>query len=72
MAQKVIIIGSTGMLGHQVLDFFLEQNDFEIHDIVYRNKRREESIICDVTDFTKIQEIINDISPDYIINCVVF
>ena len=70
MAQKVIIIGSTGMLGHQVLDFFLEQNDFEIHDIVYRNKRREESIICDVTDFTKIQEIINDISPNYIVNCV--
>ena len=70
MAQKVIIIGSTGMLGHQVLDFFLEQKDFEIQDIVFRKKRREESIVCDVTDFTKIQEIINDISPDYIVNCV--
>ena len=65
-----MIIGSTGMLGHQVLDFFLERRDFEIHDIVFRNKRRDESIICDVTDIIKLQEIIFDISPDFIVNCV--
>ena len=70
MAQKVMIIGSTGMLGHQVLDYFLERGDFEIFDIVYRNKRRDQSIICDVTDFSKLKELIFDISPDFIVNCV--
>ena len=65
-----MIIGSTGMLGHQVLDYFLERADFEIFDIVYRNKRRDQSIICDVTDFSKLKELILDISPDFIINCV--
>lgn len=70
MEKRVLIIGSTGMLGHQVLKRFEKISGYEVFDIVYRKKRRKNSIICDVTNFNKLSEIISDIKPNFIINCV--
>lgn len=70
MAQKVIIIGSTGMLGHQVLRRLEKQKGLEVFDFVYRIRRRNESIICDVTDFNHLREEIERVKPQVIVNCV--
>ena len=68
--KKVLILGSTGMLGHQVFFNLENSNDFEVFDLSFRNKLREETIICDITDFSKLEGIVKEIRPDVIINCI--
>jgi dTDP-4-dehydrorhamnose reductase len=68
--QKILILGSTGMLGHQVYFHLSEKSDFQIFDLSYRSKLREETIICDITDFDSLSEIIKNVRPDVIVNCI--
>ncbi len=67
---KALILGSTGMLGHQVFFNLENSKDFEVFDLSFRNKLREETIICDITDFSKLEGIVKEIKPDVIVNCV--
>lgn len=70
MKKKVLVLGSTGMLGHQVVKLFLEDNKYEVFDVSYRNKLREQSFILDVTNKSELKSLIEKIQPDYIINCI--
>lgn len=70
MEKRVLVIGSTGMLGHQVLRRLESRKDLRVYDMVYRKKRRDESIIIDVNDFDLLRDTIKEIKPDYIVNCV--
>ena len=58
------------MLGHVVHKILNRIGPFEIFDISYRNKLKNSSIICDVTDSKKLEKIISNIKPDIIINCI--
>lgn len=68
--RKVLVLGSTGMLGHQVVLRLARNPDFEVFDLSFRNKFREETIICDVTDFDKLAHVIAGVQPDFIVNCI--
>ncbi|WP_439481744.1 dTDP-4-dehydrorhamnose reductase family protein [Cyclobacterium plantarum] len=68
--KKVLILGSTGMLGHQVFYQLNSSNNYELYDLSFRNKLREASIIGDITQLDEIKKLIFKIEPDYIINCV--
>lgn len=68
--KKILILGSTGMLGHQVYFKLRENSDLDVYDLSFRNKLREETILCDITDFEKLGKLIRDLNPVYIINCV--
>lgn len=68
--KRVLILGSTGMLGHQVFFNLEKHGEFELFDLSFRNKLREETIICDVTDFNKLEGVIKEIAPEVIINCI--
>ena len=70
MKKKVLILGSTGMLGHQVYFRFKKAPEYEVFDISFRNKLSENTIICDITDFKLLSSKIDEIVPDIIINCV--
>jgi dTDP-4-dehydrorhamnose reductase len=70
MKKKILVLGSTGMLGHQVVNYFLEFNDYEVLDISFRQKLREETIILDVTNKELLERTIIEIKPDYIVNCI--
>jgi dTDP-4-dehydrorhamnose reductase len=67
---KVLILGSTGMLGHQVFSLLESSEDFEVIDLVYRSKLREESIVCDITNKDDVTKVIASHKPDYIVNCI--
>ena len=58
------------MLGHQVFFNLERSKEFEVFDLSFRNKLRDETIICDITDFTKLETIIKEIAPDVIVNCI--
>jgi len=70
MRKKVLILGSTGMLGH-MLFFFLESLDcYDLYDVSFRTKLRKESVILDVRNNEKVKDLIREIRPDFVVNCV--
>lgn len=68
--KKVLILGSTGMLGHQVFHLLERSSEFEVVDLVYRSKLRDKSIVCDITNKDAVAEVIANHKPDFIVNCI--
>ena len=68
--KKVLVLGSTGMLGHQVVLNLTQNTDLQVFDLSFRNKFREQTIICDVTDFKKLELVIEGIKHHFIVNCI--
>ena len=58
------------MLGHQVVNYFLKFDDYDVIDIAFRSKLREKTIISDVTDKTAFEKVVTELSPDFIVNCI--
>ena len=70
MRNKILVLGSTGMLGHVFYNTLKQQTNYEVVDLVFRNKLNENSIICDVTDKYKLAEVVKQVNPDIIVNCI--
>lgn len=68
--KKCLILGSTGMLGH-VLNGYLELNSkISLFNVSFRNKLNSRTKILDVSNFSLLEKFIEEIKPDFIINCV--
>ena len=67
---KVLVMGSTGMLGHKVVQYLLEHSKFNIIDLSHRKKLRKSSILIDAMNKSELVEAINDLKPNYIVNCI--
>ncbi|WP_051907699.1 dTDP-4-dehydrorhamnose reductase family protein [Flavimarina sp. Hel_I_48] len=70
MKKKIMILGSTGMLGHQVYYHFKENGNYDITDVSFRNKLTSDSIILDLHQKEELANLIKKVKPDYVINCV--
>ena len=70
LKKKVLVLGSTGLIGHQVYNYLKNNGSYDLYNISYRVKLNSDSIIQDVRDEKKLVERITKIAPDYIINCV--
>lgn len=70
MKIKVLILGSTGLIGHQVFNYLNKLNKYELFNISYRTKLNDQTIICDARDNDKFVGTIKSISPHVIINCI--
>jgi dTDP-4-dehydrorhamnose reductase len=70
VTKKVVVLGSTGMLGHVVCQVFREHPDYRVFDISYRKKLSDSSIICDVTNKEVLEALLKELEPDILINCV--
>lgn len=68
--KKVLLLGSSGMLGHQVFFRLLQDKEVALFDLSFRTKMRDETIVCDITDFEKLAAIIQEIKPEFIVNCI--
>jgi len=68
--KKVLILGSTGMLGHQVFYYLSSRKIYDLYDISHFNKLRASTIILDITQKGRVEDVIRDIKPDFIINCI--
>lgn len=68
--KKVLIIGSSGMLGHQVYHHFKRLKNFEVIDITFRKRINPKSIILDVREKEELRNFLTKAKPNYIINCV--
>ena len=71
MGQKrILLFGATGMAGHVVYHYLKSLGKYEITNVVFRNKLNEESVILDVTDKNAVSNLVHEVKPDYIINCI--
>ena len=76
---KILILGSTGMLGSMFALYLKNKNNFEIL-CTYRNFKKikllklnsDQKIKLNVENFYQLKNVINIFKPDYIINCVGF
>ena len=70
MRLKVLVLGSTGLIGHQVFNYLVKTDKYELYNITYRKKLNDETILCDVRNQDEFIELVKTISPDVIINCI--
>jgi dTDP-4-dehydrorhamnose reductase len=67
---KVLVLGSSGMIGHQVFNYLKFNSVFELYNISFRKKLQHDSILLDARSEDTFVKCIESISPNYIINCV--
>jgi len=70
LKKKVLILGSTGLIGHQVYNYLNSNSEFELVNIAYRKKLQDDTILLDIRDENRFINTITDINPDFIINCI--
>ena len=65
--KKVLVIGSTGMLGHVVKKYLIDKK----YDVYETTRHKDNKYYFDaLEDVKKIEEIIASIKPDFIVNCI--
>lgn len=69
--KKVLVFGATGMAGHMV-SIYLSQfkEKYNVFSVCHRSKLDENSIICDISNINRVNEIIEELKPNVIINCI--
>lgn len=70
MKLKILVLGSTGLIGHQIFNYLSKTGKYELHNISYRKKLNDDTILCNVRNQKEFIETIKSISPDVIINCI--
>ena len=70
MNKKVLVLGSTGLIGHQVYNYLEKNSDYELFNISYRKNLRDDTILLDIRDEKVFLDTIKDIRPNIIINCI--
>lgn len=66
--KKILVLGSLGMAGH-VMYQYLRQNQYEVIGVA-RSEGFSVDRILDVADFGALRELLCDIKPDAVVNCV--
>ena len=68
--KKIMILGSTGMLGHMVFYYLKSLNKYNIVDASFRKKLHSGSRLIDVTNDKDLERFIISEKPDIIVNCI--
>jgi dTDP-4-dehydrorhamnose reductase len=70
LKDKILVLGSAGLIGHQVYNYLKDSDNYELHNISYRNKIQDDTILLDARDEQIFIDKITSIRPDYIVNCI--
>ena len=70
MKDKIIVLGSSGLIGHQVYNYLKDSVNYELYNISYRNKIQDDTILLDARDEKIFIDKITSIRPHYIVNCI--
>ena len=70
MKDKVLILGSAGLIGHQVYNYLRDSDNYELYNISCRNKFQNDSILLNARDEKNFIDKITSIKPQYIVNCI--
>jgi dTDP-4-dehydrorhamnose reductase len=70
LKDKILVLGSAGLIGHQVYNYLKDSDNYELHNISYRNKIQNDTILLNARDEKNFIDKITSISPKYIVNCI--
>ena len=48
MKLKVLVLGSTGLIGHQTYNYLENENKYDLFNISYRKKLNKDTILCNL------------------------
>lgn len=68
--KKIIIIGSNGMAGHIIYNYFKEYTDFNVVDVARSIYLHTPTYQMDVKDFKELEEVFKREIPSVVINCI--
>jgi len=68
--KKLLILGSSGMAGHMILKYLTSLNKYAIFNVARTEVNEHTEIIDLETNRSRLRHYIEDIRPDFIINCV--
>jgi len=66
----VLVLGSAGLIGHQVYNYLKDSDNYELHNISYQNKIQDDTVLLDARNEQVFIDKITSISPKYIVNCI--
>lgn len=71
MSKKIMVLGSNGMAGH-VIAIGLQEDyvNYEVVTVARNSGILKPDIILDVTNFLALKDIIYNIKPDVVVNCI--
>jgi len=67
---KILILGSSGLVGHQIHNYLQDNSDFNLSNISYTRKLNNETILLDARKEKCFFDQIRQIQPNYIVNCI--
>jgi len=68
--KKVLILGATGLIGHQVYLRLKTRSHYDVFSMAYQRKIDDETILLDARDEHLLEKKICDIQPNVIVNCM--
>ncbi len=68
--KRILILGAAGMLGHITFQYLSKSASNDVVGTVFSKKINHNDIICDVRDLIRLKEVISEIRPDVVINCI--
>jgi len=67
---KILVTGSTGMLGSHIFRFASHLAEYEIHEMGRSNLQNTKNFIaCDLTNLSQFEITIDRLRPDFVIHC---
>ncbi|MGD8307645.1 MAG: SDR family oxidoreductase [Ignavibacteria bacterium] len=72
---RILIVGSNGMLGRKTVDFYLKTGNYELLLISGKENSLADNvdyIQCDITEREKIKKCVQSFYPDFIINAAAY
>ena len=69
MQKKILLLGSSGLIGHQVYNTLAASQEFEIHHLARTRKVSDSAILLDLRMEKELDQLVLQVRPDYIINC---
>ena len=66
---KILVLGGKGMAGHVITTYFQKKSEYTVF-YTSRDLEDKDGIYVDITNLTKLEEVIESIKPDITINCI--
>ena len=70
LSNRVLVLGSTGLIGHQVFRYLKATGDYDLYNFAFRKKFENSTILLDARNEEDYLQNIKKIAPNFIINCV--
>lgn len=70
MKNKLVVIGSGGLIGHQVFNFLKKYHEYNVFNISKSHKIHKNTILIDARNENFFFDKLLEINPKYIINCM--